>query len=153
MNNCLAFVLLCLLSGSFPHLKKRELRGNHCTYCGCIVLVNLRNFLAAALLASVLCSRTSSFFCILLPGLWQGLLKFKLCFGLTLRTLLVLELSSSVWDKEHWVVGGEWQVWIRTKGTDGDGACEVRDPPPLLSRGHFQWCRWQRDLCQSIRFL
>lgn len=51
------------------------------------------------------------------------------------------------------VVGGEWQVWICTEGTDVDGACEVRDPPPLLSRGHFQWCRWQKDLCQGIHFL
>lgn len=153
MNNCLVFVLLCLLLGSFSQLKKGELRGNHCTNCDCIVSVNLRNFLAVALLVSVLCSRKSPLFCILLPGLWQGLLTFKLCIGLTLRTLLVLELSSPVWDKEHWVVGGEWQVWICTEGTDGDGACEVRDPPPLLSRGHFQWCRWQRNLCQGPHFL
>lgn len=64
------------------------------------------------LLTSIFYLRKCSYFCILLQGLWQGLLKFKLHVGLILRNSLVLEVGQSARGE----VGGERQVWICVEG-------------------------------------
>lgn len=82
---------------------------------------------AAALFISIFYSKKSSYFCILLQGLWRGLLKFKLCVGLFLRNSLVLEVGSSLWDKAH---GGRWAVkaGLDLRRGDGDETGQHRQP-------------------------
>lgn len=169
MANSFTFDLLCVVLASFPQfyfffffVRKGNERENivHIEFALSQQSLHLTTHSAPALLISVFYLRKCSYVCILLQGLWKGLLKCKLCVGHILRNSLVLEVSSSLWDKAH---GGRWAAkgrsgsasrgwgWNRAALAAAGGctilprACKVRDPPPLLSRGHFQRCRWQGD--------
>lgn len=70
-----------------------------------------------------------SYFCILLQGLWQGLVKFKLCVGL-LRNSLMLEVISSLWDKAHGG-SGRWKAGLDLCREDEDEMGQLLEVAPF----------------------